>query len=179
MEYADRLFLIFFQATVSGANRYISCGSPKLSTSIPIAIITAKKNDNQRVFARGYRMRPRMLVTIKGNWQRRAFLLISFRGGERSAVERRARDKDGEPLQEVTAGRRDSNISNSSGSGSSGGGDGGGGGSSGSTITITQLDIFSPSFLYVRAHRHAHTCAIRMKDARLHRRGRLHSSQES
>lgn len=98
------------------------------------------------MFARGYR--PRMLVTIKGNWRRRAFLLISFRGTARRTA-RRTGDKDGEPLQEVTAGRRDSNISNSSGSSGGGDGGGGGGGSSGSTITIAQLDIFSPGFLHI------------------------------
>lgn len=62
-----------------------------------------------------------------------AFLLISFLGQGEGG--RRTRDKDGEPLQEVTAGRRDSNISNSSGSSSSDG-DGGGGGGGGSSAAV-------------------------------------------
>lgn len=63
-----------------------------------------------------------LLIMMKWNEEREACAL-----SDKSLPTEGSDEKNGEPLQEVTAGRRDSNISNSSGSSST----------SGSTITIT------------------------------------------
>jgi len=96
--------------------------------NLNLVIIITMKNYGQRAFARWYQCGRGCSSRSKEIGKEESFL-ISFR--ERGGTERWTRNKDGEPLQEVTAGRRDSNISNSSGGdGGSGGGGGGGDGSS-------------------------------------------------